>query len=111
MSTAVTQELPTDSEPGKPESEIERDLFRRVGYYDFRAYRQLTSNGMNQGFVLARHHTLSGTIQTAFGAGKAQAKSSDALAIALEKLEHLAAIAAEDGLPFGLPMDSGERSI
>lgn len=111
MFAAVMQELPADSAPGKPESEIERDLFRRVGYYDFRAYTQLTSSGMNQGFVLARHHMLSGTVQTAFRAGTAQAKSADALAMALEKLEHLAAIAAEDGLPIGLPMDSGERSI
>ncbi|PLQ00241.1 hypothetical protein [Cupriavidus pauculus] len=83
------------------------DLFRRVGYYDFRAYTQRTSNGLNQGFVLVLHHMMLGTVQSVFRAGKPQAQSAIALAMALEKLQHLVAIAAEDDLPLG----SGEQSI
>lgn len=83
------------------------DLFRRVGYYDFRAYTQRTSDGLNQGFVLVRHHMLVGTVQSVFRAGKPQAQSAVALTMALEKLEHLATIATEDNLPLG----QGEQSI
>lgn len=90
----------------------ERDLFRRVGYYDFRAYTQLTSSGLSQGFVLARHHTLVGTVQTVFRAGKPHASSAEALQMALEKLARLVEIAGETGLPMGLlPLAPGEQSI
>nr|WP_315594546.1 hypothetical protein [uncultured Cupriavidus sp.] len=96
----------------EPEGDTDRDLFRRVGYYDFRAYTQLTSSGLNQGFVLARHHLLVGTVQTVFRAGKAHVSSAEALRMALEKLAHLANIASETGLPMdSLPLDSGEQSI
>ncbi|TPQ43845.1 hypothetical protein [Cupriavidus pinatubonensis] len=74
-------------------------LFRRVGYYDFRACTELTSSGLNQGFVLVRHHTLIGTVQTVFRAGKPQAQRDMALFMALEKLGQLAALAARDRLP------------
>lgn len=73
-------------------------LFRRAGYYDFRADTELTSGGLHQGFVLVRHHTLIGTVQTVFRAGKPQAQSDKALSLALEKLEQLAALAARDRL-------------
>ncbi len=88
-------------------SDTERDLFRRVGYYDFRAYTQRTSGGLNQGFVLVRHHLLVGTVQTVFRAGKPQTQSADALSMALEKMDHLASIAGQDGLP----LESDEQSI
>lgn len=94
------------------EGGMDRDLFRRVGYYDFRAYTQPTSSGLHQGFVLARHHMLVATVQTVFRAGKPQASSAEALRLALEKLAHLADIARESGLPMGsLPFGSGEQSI
>lgn len=88
-------------------TEPEQDLFKRVGYYDFRAYTQLTSGGLSQGFVLARHHTLVGTVQTVFRAGKPCTKSSEALSMAMEKLDQLAAIADQEPLP----LRSGEQSI
>lgn len=88
-------------------TEPEQDLFKRVGYYDFRAYTQLTSSGLSQGFVLARHHTLVGTVQTVFRAGKACPKSSEALSLALEKLNQLAKYVTQEPLP----MDTGEQSI
>lgn len=83
-------------------------------YYDFRAYTQVTSDGLNQGFVLARHHMLVGTVQTRFRAGKPQARSEEALMLALAQLDHLAAIASREDLPMqsdALPMQPGERSI
>ena len=83
------------------------DLFRRMGYYDFRAYTQLTSAGLSQGFVLVRHHLMVGTIQSVFRAGKPHERSAVALSRALEKLEQLVAIAAQDDLP----LDTGEQSI
>jgi len=95
------------SEPTTLVTEPEQGLFRRVGYYDFRAYTQLTSGGLSQGFVLARHHMLVGTVQTVFRAGKPQPKSSEALLIAQEKLDQLAAIAAREPLPLG----TGEQSL
>ncbi|MBV8158690.1 MAG: hypothetical protein JO278_13575 [Dyella sp.] len=88
-------------------TEPEQDLFKRVGYYDFRAYTQLTSGGLSQGFVLARHHTLVGTVQTVFRAGKPCPQSSEALSLALEKLDQLAAFVTQEPLPLG----SGEQSI
>jgi len=88
-------------------TEPEQDLFKRVGYYDFRAYTQLTSSGLSQGFVLARHHTLVGTVQRVFRAGKPCPKSSEALSLALEKLEQLAAIVTQKPLSMG----SDEQSI
>ncbi|CAG2150761.1 hypothetical protein LMG31506_04285 [Cupriavidus yeoncheonensis] len=103
----MTEASSGDSEPAKSWPETERDLCLRVGYYDFRAYTQLTSTGLSQGFVLVRHHTLCGIVQTTFRAGKAQAKCSVALEIALEKLGHLASIAREGQLPLG----SDEHSI
>ncbi len=103
----MAQESSNDSTPGKAWSETERDLCLRVGYYDFRAYTQLTSAGLSQGFVLARHHTLCGIVQTTFRAGKPQAKCSVALELALEKLAHLASIVREGELPLG----PGEHSL
>lgn len=103
----VTQDSSNESELGKSWSETERDLSLRVGYYDFRAYTQLTSAGLSQGFVLARHHTLCGIVQTTFRAGKPQTKCSVALELALEKLAHLASIARQGELPLG----SDEHSI
>jgi len=87
--------------------EPEQDLFRRVGYYDFRAYTQLTSGGLSQGFVLARHHTLVGMVQAVFRAGKPCSDSSEALSLAMAKLEHLATIARQAPLQMG----SDEQSI
>jgi len=88
-------------------TEPEQDLFKRVGYYDFRAYTQLTSCGQSQGFVLARHHTLVGTVQAVFRAGKPCPTSSEALSLALEKLSQLAAFVTQEPLPLG----SNEQSI
>jgi hypothetical protein len=84
-----------------------QDLFRRVGYHDFRAYTQLTSGGLHQGFVLARHHTMVGTVQAVFRAGKPHPKSSEALLMALAKLDQLATLASEADLP----LQAGEQSI
>jgi len=78
-----------------------------VGYYDFRAYTQLSSRGESQGFVLVRHHTLVDTVQTVFRAGKPRPKSSEALSLVMEKLDQLVAIVTLQPLPMG----SGERSI
>jgi hypothetical protein len=80
---------------------IPDDLFRRVGYYDFRAYTQLTSGGLSQGFVLVRRHTLVGTVQAVFRAGRPNALNAVALSMALEKLNQLAVLAALKGLPIG----------
>lgn len=88
-------------------TEPDQDLFKRVGYYDFRAYTQLTSDGLSQGFVLARHHTMVGTVQTVFRAGKPCPKSSEALSLAMEKLGELADIVTQEPLSIG----TGEQSI
>lgn len=85
----------------------EQDYFRRVGYYDFRAYTQLTSSGLSQGFVLARHHTLVGTTQTVFHAGGPCPSSAHAMSLAMTKLDHLTAIVTQSRLPLG----PGEHSI
>ncbi len=80
------------------------DLFRRVGYYDLRAYTQLVDNGLSQGFILVRHHTLVNTIQSVFRAGSPQPRSATALSMAVEQLDRLALMASTQGIP----MDQGE---
>jgi len=68
---------------------------RRVGYHDFKAYTERLASGKYQGFVLVRHHTLAGIIQTVFRAGPAVLVESDAFASAELKVAALMHVAAE----------------
>jgi len=68
---------------------------RRVGYHDFKAYTARLSNGKYQGFVLVRHHTLAGTVQWAFRAGRAKAAEEDAFTCAELKAATLIRVALD----------------
>ncbi len=62
---------------------------RRVGYHDFTAYTERLSGGKFQGFVLVRHHTLVGTVQSVFRAGRAALEEGEAFARAECKVVEL----------------------
>ncbi|WP_316150628.1 hypothetical protein [Cupriavidus sp. BIC8F] len=65
------------------------ESFRRVGYHDFKAYTERLAGGKYQGFVLVRHHTLVGTVQTVLRAGRAALEERDAFARAEGKVVEL----------------------
>lgn len=93
----------------------QEDLFRRMGYYDLRAYAQRTSSGLSQGCVLVRHHTLVGTNKKVFYVGNPQQECERALAIALDELNQLARNIENGDFPplegNGVPMAPGEQSL
>jgi len=62
---------------------------RRVGYHDFKAYTERLTCGKYQGFVLVRHHTLVGTVQSVFRAGRAALEEGEAFARAEGKVVEL----------------------
>jgi len=68
---------------------------QRIGYYDFKAYTEQLPSGRYQGFVLVRHHTLAGTVQTVFRAGRATTAEENAFASAEIKTVALIRIASE----------------
>lgn len=61
----------------------------RVGYHDLKAYTQLLSTGKYQGFVLVKHHTLAGIVQTVFHAGRSTLDEAEAFAQAEARMERL----------------------
>jgi hypothetical protein len=71
------------------------DSVRRVGYYDFKAYTEHLTSGRFQGFVLVRHHLMTGTVQTVFRAGRPMRLEEEAFALAEGKLSKLAMLASE----------------
>jgi hypothetical protein len=75
------------------------ESFHRAGYYDFRAYTEPLSNGGCQGFVLVRHHTLTGLQQTIFRAGGKAAQQSTAFTSAELTVAKLKAMIAEGRSP------------
>ncbi|MGH8783964.1 MAG: hypothetical protein ACREYA_02550 [Cupriavidus necator] len=70
------------------------ESFHRAGYYDLRAYTEPLSGGGYQGFVLIRHHTLTGLQQTTFRAGGREARQACAFASAELKVSKLKAMIA-----------------
>ncbi len=68
---------------------------RRVGYHDFKAFTEQLASGKYQGFVLVRHHTVAGTLQTVFRAGRAVLLEEDAFAGAELKAAALIRVAAD----------------
>lgn len=66
----------------------------RAGYYDLRVYIEPLSGGGYQGFVLVRHHTLTGLQQTTFRAGGREAQQACAFASAELKVSKLEAMIA-----------------
>ncbi|MBP0638786.1 hypothetical protein [Cupriavidus sp. AcVe19-6a] len=75
------------------------ESFHRSGYYDFRAYVEQLSSGGYQGFVVVRHHTLTGLQQTIFRAGGKAAQQATAFTSAELKVAKLKAMIADGGSP------------
>ncbi|QUN32266.1 hypothetical protein KB879_31510 (plasmid) [Cupriavidus sp. KK10] len=71
------------------------ESFHRAGYYDFRAYVEPLSSGGYQGFVLVRHHTLTGLQQTIFRAGGKEVQQATAFTSAELKAAKLKAMIAD----------------
>lgn len=74
------------------------ESFRRVGYHDFKAYTECLACGKYQGFVLVRHHTLVGTVQTVFRAGRAAVEEGEAFARAEGKVVELMRLVSTERL-------------
>lgn len=68
----------------------------RVAYHDFKAYTKKLANGKYQGFVQMQHHTLAGSVQTVFRAGKSADEEADAFARAESKVADLIRIISPD---------------
>jgi hypothetical protein len=62
---------------------------RRVGYHDFKAYTERLARGKYQGFVLVRHHTLVGAVQSVFRAGQVALEEREAFSRAEGKVVEL----------------------
>jgi len=72
---------------------------RRAGYYEFKAYTEPLTNGKHQGFVLVRHHTLAGTLQTVFRAGRPSMEEAEAFAMAETRVADLIELIGSGRLP------------